>query len=403
MNNSVNQSRKHIVDGKIEYLNCLHPLNDIGKNNLINKTTYIKKFCKDVDLIDEINVFSRENYLYEKIENSKNENLFRVFLKNNKVLNISIEHTDDGGSALGKKKVSIPYHHRSFRKLILDLENVIVVNLYYALSRNEDNQIEVDYNNYVYIVIDAKDIYSSKGAADILGETDAAANSSSRWVDPCEILDILKKGYGAKMITSKKHRYSPSGKNVWIVHPKSIKHFVYEVIINEYDNQIVNALKSMYENLFLNNKNNKQIENEILAARREARRKMFDSLGDAAKCQIIGCNINDPNMLITSHIWAVNEIKEFSKLSGSYSKNIKANIKHISSLDNVFCLCPTHDRLFDRHWISFDTQGHLILTKKLDLQSLRDYNIDNSNKKIIKLKESNIFYLQKILWRQKKI
>ena len=43
MNNSVNQSRKHIVDGKIEYLNCLHPLNDIGKNNLINKTTYIKK------------------------------------------------------------------------------------------------------------------------------------------------------------------------------------------------------------------------------------------------------------------------------------------------------------------------------------------------------------------------
>lgn len=87
------------------------------------------------------------------------------------------------------------------------------------------------------------------------------------------------------------------------------------------------------------------------------------------------CNVDSKNMLIASHIkpWSVSTSKE--KLD----------------INNGFLLCPNHDKLFDKGYITFDKTGKILISKELSENQYKDLNI---NKKIqLKLTEGNIKYL----------
>ena len=71
------------------------------------------------------------------------------------------------------------------------------------------------------------------------------------------------------------------------------------------------------------------------------------------KCEL--CNISQKEILVASHI------KEFAA----------SNIKEAIDINNGLLLCANHDKLFDRHLISFDTNGKIIISKKIDE---KDYN-----------------------------
>lgn len=92
------------------------------------------------------------------------------------------------------------------------------------------------------------------------------------------------------------------------------------------------------------------------------------------KCKI--CGIDNEKFLIASHI------KPWSK-----SDNIEKY-----DLDNVFLLCPHHDALFDKGYISFDDEGKIIISKSVSETTKILMNIHENIK--IKINEKNKIYLK---------
>ena len=66
------------------------------------------------------------------------------------------------------------------------------------------------------------------------------------------------------------------------------------------------------------------------------------------KCMICGIGLKD--ILIASHI------KEFSASTKSESIDVS----------NGLLLCANHDKLFDQHLISFDSNGDIMISKQID-------------------------------------
>lgn len=99
------------------------------------------------------------------------------------------------------------------------------------------------------------------------------------------------------------------------------------------------------------------------------------------KCCI--CGLDNEKFLIASHIkpWSVSEPEE--KLE----------------TDNGFLLCPNHDKLFDKGYISFDDDGSILISNKIDDENKRLLNIsqemkitlNENNKKYLKYHRHNIF------------
>lgn len=95
------------------------------------------------------------------------------------------------------------------------------------------------------------------------------------------------------------------------------------------------------------------------------------------------CAIKNQKFLIASHIkpWAKSEPKE------------KADI------NNGFLMCPNHDRLFDKGYITFDDDGKIIISDRLTENDRVSFNIDSSmyielterNKKYLKFHRENVF------------
>lgn len=92
------------------------------------------------------------------------------------------------------------------------------------------------------------------------------------------------------------------------------------------------------------------------------------------KCCI--CGIDNEKLLIASHIkpWSVSEPEE--KLEA----------------DNGFLFCPNHDKLFDKGYISFNDDGSILISNKIDDENKRLLNISQEIK--ITLNENNKKYLQ---------
>lgn len=99
------------------------------------------------------------------------------------------------------------------------------------------------------------------------------------------------------------------------------------------------------------------------------------------KCCI--CGLVNEKLLIASHIkpWSVSEPEE------------KLNT------DNGFLLCPNHDKLFDKGYISFNDDGSILISNKIDNENKRLLNIsqeikitlNENNKKYLKYHRHNIF------------
>lgn len=95
------------------------------------------------------------------------------------------------------------------------------------------------------------------------------------------------------------------------------------------------------------------------------------------------CGVSNAEFLVASHIkpWAVSEAKE--KLD----------------VDNGFLLCPHHDKLFDKGYISFDDQGNIVISNQLSpteralMNVSKDMRLDLSdkNKEYLKYHREHIF------------
>lgn len=96
-------------------------------------------------------------------------------------------------------------------------------------------------------------------------------------------------------------------------------------------------------------------------------------LQKGAYCKI--CGINEPTLLIGSHI------KPWSK----------SNDEERLDENNGFLLCPNHDALFDKGYITFNTNGQIIISKLLNKTNYDRLDINSDIK--IEASEQNKYYL----------
>lgn len=87
------------------------------------------------------------------------------------------------------------------------------------------------------------------------------------------------------------------------------------------------------------------------------------------------CSVNNPSLLIASHIKPWSESKAHEKLD----------------VENGFLLCPNHDKLFDSALISFDSNGKIIISDKLTAEDRCALGINENMK--INITETNKKYL----------
>ena len=88
------------------------------------------------------------------------------------------------------------------------------------------------------------------------------------------------------------------------------------------------------------------------------------------------CDVDDESLLVASHIkpWA------------------KSNSAEKVDVNTGLLLCPNHDKLFDRGYISFDNGGHIVISDELSENSAISMNIKNDMQ--IELSNDNIKYME---------
>lgn len=103
--------------------------------------------------------------------------------------------------------------------------------------------------------------------------------------------------------------------------------------------------------------------------------KFRDQLIEKYDCKCLLCEVKNKNLLRASHIkpWA--------------------NCNSIERLEsnNGFLLCCNHDALFDRHLITFDEKGDIVISNKLDKDDYKSLNLDRNLK--IFINEDIEYYL----------
>lgn len=167
----------------------------------------------------------------------------------------------------------------------------------------------------------------------------------------------------------------PSGKNngfgmsnVWYGNSEINK--AVEEYINSYEEDYIfriNKIESGTKDLFGD-------EKEAIVKTRINQDKFRAGLLERdKKCCL--CGVDNPDLLIASHIkpWAKSD------------KHEKLDI------GNGLLLCPNHDKLFDPGFISFDSKGKILISKKLTAQNITFMNINDSMK--IEITEENSVYL----------
>lgn len=94
------------------------------------------------------------------------------------------------------------------------------------------------------------------------------------------------------------------------------------------------------------------------------------------KCAVCGCEI--PEIIHGAHIWGVSEIKNCSHLDDSQK------YEHATNSHNGLWLCHNHHKLFDSHFLAFNTDGNCLIKKSIP--ETHEFFIQNSitNSKIKK-------------------
>lgn len=336
----------HIISRKIKTIDYAHPL-----ENIKDKTEMFYLLQNDLQIND-----------FEDISEGK-KNLFRIY-QNHLYYNIFIEFPDGGGRDISfngtSKKVSIPFHQKSFQKLIDNYERVLVINIYVPL----DEQNCPIFSERVYLIVKPKEIYSSKVFKN------KTSNPSSRWVKLEEILDIL----------NNKIYKCNSKQNVYIVHWEKIRWFFDNILKTEYANMINSELTNIkFTDL------NEENGNKYKKYRQLFREKLILERG--IKCEIIGCKIKTLELMIASHIKPVHIIIK-DKTLNEEQKNME-----ISDTSNGFLLCPNHDKLFDKFLITFDSKGFLKISNTIIHESLY-LNLINSSYTINVASDGTAKYLE---------
>jgi len=102
----------------------------------------------------------------------------------------------------------------------------------------------------------------------------------------------------------------------------------------------------------------------------EFRKKLLNLYSE---CRI--CGLAKQELLIASHIKSWADSDAYEKLD----------------VNNGFLLCPVHDALFDKHLISFNNQGNILISESIHNDDFSLLNINNEIK--IDIMEENIKYL----------
>lgn len=88
------------------------------------------------------------------------------------------------------------------------------------------------------------------------------------------------------------------------------------------------------------------------------------------------CDVSQKELLVASHIKAWKDSNDDERLD----------------VDNGFLLCPNHDKVFDKGFISFEDDGSILISDKLDATNKKSLNV-NPNMSI-KLTKGNKIYLK---------
>ncbi|MDM5337370.1 HNH endonuclease [Fictibacillus enclensis] len=133
---------------------------------------------------------------------------------------------------------------------------------------------------------------------------------------------------------------------MFIVEPVTLEK---ELIINELENQVANVSAI------------KDTEREALIKTRIGQSRFKASLlSFFSECRV--CGLSFESLLIASHI------KPWKDCSPSERLDIS----------NGLLLCPTHDRLFDKGFISFDSNGFIMISPMVDIKIINMLNLNDS-------------------------
>ncbi|MDD9786678.1 HNH endonuclease [Priestia megaterium] len=219
------------------------------------------------------------------------------------------------------------------------------------------------------------------------------------WLVDAEYRDleqpITYKNYMEDILKLQDNKYAPFNKSgrgntgyLFRV-SKELANFFFEII--EGTNPVLRKKLQIEDNLQL--ENIKQIENDlnsIITLEKTEKETIIKSrIGQSAfkkalltiekKCRL--CGVRDERFLVASHIKPWSESNNQERLD----------------VDNGLLLCPNHDALFDKRYISFDETGKIMVKQSLDATTKMFLNINDTMR--IKLNERQQNYMK---WHREK-
>jgi hypothetical protein len=141
------------------------------------------------------------------------------------------------------------------------------------------------------------------------------------------------------------------------------KYIIKEEPINDYELSVeANRLQMFHEELMEKYGEDGNVVHEMLKTRSSSLQTYFRDLLLKKYKKCLLCDISDEEILIASHI----------------KPSAASNVIEKGDLNNGLLLCPLHDKLFDKGYITFDSKtGELVLDKSvLDKKNL--YRLDTS-------------------------
>jgi len=136
-------------------------------------------------------------------------------------------------------------------------------------------------------------------------------------------------------------------------------------VFNEYiDSEDRKDIENDFNNIESESNNVEEKYRKEFVKTRIGQGKFRDALIKKHGCKCDICFLNMKELLIASHI------KEYSKCKNNEHLDFK----------NGLLLCANHDKLFDKHLISFNSDGKIIISESIDLNN---YNKININKNIV--------------------
>lgn len=195
---------------------------------------------------------------------------------------------------------------------------------------------------------------------DVMEERDKAFNIYNIYAEKAVLLDVNDRKYIVKGMGQS---------NIWYGNEDENKKV--EKIIETYEkdkSDKVNEIEKYTEEL---EGKEKEAVVKVRINQDKFREKLINKY---KKCCL--CNVNMNELLVASHIkpWSISDANE--KLD----------------IHNGLLMCPNHDKLFDRGYISFDDTGRILISERLDDNNRMYMNITAKMK--IDITEENIKYIK---------